>query len=170
MDIDKTYKTRVSEFWDWFSENAVSFKQVIDQGRCAELVDETSDHVSALAPHLAWVYGPGLQPGRHSLTITGEGVRHQQFLTRYWAESAPEIPDWDFFPARRPSLDAAQYGINIGDHNYTVDKMWLVPVTDEEEQVIHIRVWHPEFSEVPEEARLRVLFLLLDEVLALHDR
>ena len=88
-----TFKTKVDKFWRWFSKNAARFKDVIDDDRCGDLLDETSKAVNALGD-FGWCYGPGKEEGRHAFTLTPEGIRDRQYLTQYWISRCPDIPDW----------------------------------------------------------------------------
>ena len=87
----ETFKQRVDAFWSWFASVHERFFHEIEAGRCGGLQPETSEMTNALLPGFAWVYGPGdEQKGGHSLTLSGEGVLHQQILASHWAARAPE--------------------------------------------------------------------------------
>ena len=164
--MDQSFKSRVERFWNWYQEIADRFYQTIDAGRCEDLTDEIVKEVDELFPGLAWVFGPGpSNVGGHSFTLSGEGVRHKQFLTEYWLEQAPEIEGWTFFASRQPAELSSEGGFRIGDAVFSIGDMRFAEEVDEEQEVIHVQLFHPLFESLDENTRLRISFLLLDEAL-----
>ena len=80
--LERTLKTRVEQFWSWYSEVAPRFYQTIEAGKCADLTQEVISKIDDLLPGFAWVFGPGTRKGEHSLTLSGEGVIHRQFIAQ----------------------------------------------------------------------------------------
>lgn len=69
---DKSFKQRVTEFWQWYPQVAERFFETIERGQCQSLAKEVGDFMDRTLPGLAWVFGPGEQGG-HSFTVSGEG-------------------------------------------------------------------------------------------------
>lgn len=162
---EPSLKRNIEEFWEWFSANSVRFKKIIDDGNCSDLVDETSEAVHKAIPHIGWCYGPGEGEGRHALTLSPEGDREHQFLSAYWLECKPEIPDWDFHPAKRGGDINEGYSIGTAGFDFGVNEIWVSTELDQDRQKIDITVWHHHFHELEEKGALRVTFILLDELL-----
>ncbi len=162
---ESTYKQKVIDFWDWYSVNAARLYEALDQGQSSTLVDEISDRVSLLSPSLGWVFGPGPDGDGHSFTITPEGDPHRSFLTNSWAEMAPELQGWTFYPNRQPSTDITGQSIVIHDEKFKPEEFWITPTINAENENIDIIAWHPLFKDLPENQMFRILFLWLDEVL-----
>lgn len=160
-----TYKQRVLQFWDWFRVVAERFQQAIDQGHCRDLIDETSAHVHQMLPHVGWVYGPGSRPDHHSLTLAPEGNRSHQFLTELWWQLAPELPRWEFFPAKQPNNCLEDQEICIGGQRLSASDIMFSYAVDEQEQKLDVSAWHPVFQALDEEQCYQLLFLWLDELL-----
>lgn len=158
-----TYKERVDEFWNWFGGVAERFFNTIENGNCGDLQEETTNAVNKLGLG-AWVYGPGpKEKGGHSLTISGEGVIHKQFLTEYWLSKAPTLEGWTFYAARQPE----NFGACIEINGLKIDfkAIWVKTKIDEENENIDLEVWHHEFPNLEDSAKFRITFLVLDEVL-----
>jgi len=162
-----SFKQRVESFWTWYQEVGPRFYQTIEDGRCPDLADEVVAKVDELFPPLAWVFGRGpSEVGGHSFTLSGEGVRHKQFLTEYWLEQAPQIEGWTFYASRQPGELNPEHAIRIGDDmHFAIGEMKFASEVDEENEIVHLELFHPLFPQLEEEMRLQVTFLLLDEVL-----
>ena len=158
-----TYKHRVAEFWSWFQANSNRFLLTIDEGNCDFLTQETTEAVHKLGLG-AWVYGPPPKGAQgHSLTVSGEGVIHKQFLTEYWLSQAPKIEGWSFHASRQ----AGQLNgyINIKDLKIEFQAMWIRVHVDNEREKVDISVWHHHFPELDDKDRFTITFIVLDEVL-----
>lgn len=163
--FEQTFKTRTQNFWKWYAGEAPRFYQAIEDKNSATLTDELSAKVDELIPGGAWVFGPGENKKGHSLTLTGEGNLHRQFLTEYWKSQAPSIDGWTFYSSRQPSNDISGLRLEMGGEDFNFLEFWLSPHLDHDEEKIDITVWHPLFAKLPEKNCWTVLFLVLDEAL-----
>ena len=91
-----SYKSRVFDFWVWFSKNHIRLTQTITQGSSDDLSAETIAQVDRLVPGISWSYGRGTSPGRHSFTLSAQSNPHWVYLTRFWLDCAPGLENWDF--------------------------------------------------------------------------
>ncbi len=158
-----TFKTRVESYWNWFTQVAPRFYQTIEKGQCPSLAPEVSAKVDELLPGLAWVFGPG-PDGGHSFTFSGEGVLHHQLLSLYCVSRAPQLHGWTFYPSRQPNFTEG-FVIDIGGHKFDPKEFWITPAINQESKKLDIVAWHPLLIHLPENDRMRPLFLFLDEFL-----
>jgi len=164
---EKSFKDRVTEFWNWYPQVSDRFFQTIERGDCRALTDEVSDFMANTLPGMAWVFGPGENDG-HSFTVSGEGVVPKQLLAEYWHSRAVKIPNWTFYGSRQPSDPESlkSMAIRCGDRDELDTEGFLIqPNVNEEDKKIDIVAWHPALASVPENGRFHILFLLLDEAL-----
>ncbi|HBE69806.1 MAG TPA: hypothetical protein DDW52_16800 [Planctomycetaceae bacterium] len=160
---DRTFKSGVAKFWEWFPAVADRFHATIDAGKCADLADEVSEFMRDNLPGLAWVFGPGKEGG-HSFTVSGDELLVRQLLAEEWIRHAKPIKGWTFYPARQAGkLDTISFSTDFG----SVDAESLIVQThvDEESQVVDVVAWHPAFEGMEDEGRYQILFLMLDEAL-----
>lgn len=160
-----TFKSRVDEFWRWFSKNAQRFYDTIEDKRCDDLQPEMTEQMNKLVNGAAWVFGPGANNVGHSFTFTGEGNRHRQLLTAYWLSKAPTLPGWTFYATKQRNRDVTGQRIHFRDLVFDPLEFWLTPYVDEQDEEIDIVIWHPAFPKMEEGARWTAIFLFLDEVL-----
>jgi hypothetical protein len=165
---EPTLKTNVTAFWEWFTANAERFYDTIETKKCADLTDEFSEAVDRWLPGMGWVFGPGENKIGHSFTLTGEGVLTRQFVAEYWLTQAPKLPNWTFYASRQPSDHVESFSIKIDGQAFRAQELWIAAYVDDQNESIDIMAWHPLFAQMENEARLGVLFLLLDEVLGEH--
>lgn len=164
-----TLKTRVSEFWDWYSENAEKFYSIVEAKKCGDLQDEVIAAVNRWLPGMAWVFGPGENNEGHSFTLSGEGVLVKQFVAEYWLSCAPKLTGWTFHAARPPCESVKGFKLELdGSHSFDTKELWLFPSVNEDNQKIDLTVWHPLFGSISDNSKWTALFLLLDDVLGEH--
>jgi hypothetical protein len=166
---EPTLKTRVDEFWEWYSRKAAEFYTAIEAKRCGELQPEVSATVDRLLPGMAWVFGPGENRAGHSFTLSGEGVLARQFVAEYWQAAAPKLHGWTFYASRQPSDNVRSFRLELDENrNFEPQELWLHPVVDEETEKLNLTAWHPLFASIPDNTKWTALFLLLDEALGEH--
>ena len=162
----ETFKTRVTDFWQWYPHNADRLFDMIEAGS-DEIAGLTSSFMEKTMPGLAWVFGPG-EAGGHSFTVSGEGVVPKQLLAEYWHSRARQIPRWTFHASRQATpphqLDDFSIGMRGGKPIDVVNFM-IQPTVDAESESLNIVAWHPAFEKIPEQEQYHILFLLLDEAL-----
>jgi hypothetical protein len=160
-----TFKARVAEFWKWYAGAAERLYQTIEDKRCGDLTAEISGRVNEVVPGLAWVFGPGHDGKGHSLTLSGEGNPHRQWLAEYWRAQAPQLPGWTFYSSRQPSPDPGSGIIRLAELDFDPKAFWLTPSINEARELIDLVVWHPLFPQLDDKTRWTILFLFLDEAL-----
>jgi hypothetical protein len=161
-----TFKQRVAAFWEWYPRSANRLFEMIERGQSKEIADFTGQFMDSTLPGLSWVFGPG--PGGHSFTVTGDGILPRQLLAQYWHSRAVTIPRWTFHASRQATPAERLAGMAIGMQGgvqVDVEHFRLRTKVNAEQEKIDLVGWHPALSEVPEEHRVRIFFLLLDEAL-----
>ena len=159
-----TFNERVTAFWKWFEEVAPRFYTTIEDGKCADLTDETSATVDKFLPGFSWVYGPGANGSGHSFTLTGEGDIHRQLLALHWLSQAPVIEGWTFHAARQPG-EIKGHVIEMHDLRFDPKEIWVTPTIDEEEENIDLTIWHPAWERLEDRQKYSITFIFLDEAL-----
>lgn len=161
-----TFKSRVDDFWNWFSGESERLHGAIESERFESIRDEVSGQVAQLWPHLAWVFGPETaDKGGHSFTVSGEGILARQFLADYWLSCAPELEHWTFYSSRQPGEVHPEMCIEMKEARFDFAGLWITPELDEESETVNITAWHPMFEKVDEGMKDTALFIMLDEVL-----
>jgi hypothetical protein len=157
-----TFKTRVKLFWDWFVEHAADFQQRIEAGDGPGLEPEVSAAINKWLPGFAYVFGPRDQGG-HTFTLSPSGNIDLRFLATYWLDQAPELENWTFYASRQPGL-CDGFGIRIEDHEFGADDVLIEFEVNQEEEVLDIVIWHPNYIE-DDDVNSQVAFIFLDEVM-----
>ncbi len=100
--------------------------------------------------------------------MSGEGIVAKQLLTEFWHSQARQIPGWTFHASRQasPRSELEKFAISFAKgETLDLPSFQVKTDVDQENQKINIVAWHPLFPKVPEEHRLNILYLLLDETL-----
>jgi len=159
-----TFNERVDAFWSWFHTQAPRFRDTINAGKCATLADEISPRIDELLPGFSWVFGKGTEPGKHSFTLSGEGVIHRQLLALQWLARAPSIEHWTFHAARQAG-PISGHVIELDELRIDPKAIWVTPSIDTEGERVDLTVWHPEWERIDASRRTTITFLFLDEAL-----
>lgn len=163
-----TFRERVLKFWDWYPKNAQRYFEKIESSQIMDIADEVGKQMSKLFPHMAWNFGPGEESG-HSFTISGEGMMHKQLLAHYWLQHAPQLEGWTFYGSRQASapdtLGGMAIGLRDGEASISAGDFEIATQPNEEAQNFDIVAWHPRFADLPDEDRMQILILMLDEAL-----
>jgi hypothetical protein len=93
-------------FWRWFASVADEFGEHFEN---EDLLKELDRRVTRLGP-FAWEVGPGLERPS-ALTISPAGSRELLRRTEAIVQCAPEIPGWEFHPAKMPRRAQAIFEI-----------------------------------------------------------
>jgi hypothetical protein len=156
---EETFKKRVEDFWRWFATIADRLDAELKARKSVELAKEISSRVDKLGPGFAWEVGPDGEG--NSLTLSGEGDLHRQLLTQYCVQRAPEIRNWKFYPARQPD-PIKGLELVLGEKRFDGKQIWVSPTIDREGEKFDLTVWHPEWEELDDSQRWRMLFIFLD--------
>lgn len=163
---NRSFREQVIEFWKWFPSVSESIAESIKSD--GELdVSGFSAQVQDKIGGLAWGFGPGSDPSRVSFTVTGEGQVSRQLLAHYWLSQSVSVPGWDFYCARQPAPpeQLADLSITVAGSSVDVQSLLVATDIDEDNQVVNVKVWNELFSQLDQDARLQITFLLLDEAL-----
>ena len=89
---------KINEFWAWFRNNANALSK---EPESPKLVEELDERVHDVAPELSWEIGPGrVKPLQFVLSPNLD--REFRDLARSIIAQAPEVDQWEFYPARQP--------------------------------------------------------------------
>jgi hypothetical protein len=153
----------ISAFWSWWRiEGAAATAAAISTGRSGDMVDEIGRRVSAIHPELGWELNAG-HGSDHVLVVTSEGNAELRATARRWRRAAPTADDmWSFSDVRLPSVEADGLVLGLDDVELAVrDVLVSARVRGSE---LDVGVFHPAFTDLAEEQRLRAAVLLLDQV------
>jgi hypothetical protein len=90
-----------SDFWAWFAGESSLIAQLFsadDQRRLDALL---TPQVKKLEPGLAWEIGPGSKK-TYRFVLSPQGSREHLVRSKQIVAAAPELPEWEFAPAKPP--------------------------------------------------------------------
>jgi hypothetical protein len=93
------FRNKINEFWDWFVEHEEKFRIITDPHAVREMLDNQILEFGVFA----WEIGGG-QNKPHTFTISPNGSSKMLRRSQAIIGEAPEMRDWEFFPAR-PARD-----------------------------------------------------------------
>lgn len=92
----------IDRWWSAFVAHADRLCGAFARSDDFDVAGFTIEHLRAINQHLMWEYGPAIAKKGHRLVITPEGNHELHPLIRELLRRAPQLPDWEFYPARLP--------------------------------------------------------------------
>ena len=156
------------DFWEWWSGARDRVAAAIASGDFDErLLGEIGRAVEGIHPGMAWELAPG-RVAEHAFCVSPEGNATVRQAALRWLESAPPVDaTWEYHASRQasPTLRAMQ----VGPFQVDFGEIRAISSWDATRRRVDVRLWHPKFPELPNEARLQVAFLFLDNLLGEDD-
>ncbi|WP_435896166.1 hypothetical protein [Oceaniferula spumae] len=160
-----SFRDRSRAFWRWFSENADTFYQAIENGDFDPHVETVTQRMEQLLPGAAWCFGPGENGVGHSFTLSPEGSPYMALLMTHLVKQAPDLEGWTFYDSRQASPNFDGMKMNIADETISAQEIWVTPSVDADRETIDLVCWAPVFEKLPERDRGQIIFLWLDEAI-----
>jgi hypothetical protein len=130
-------KNKIDHFWEWFVKHERQFREISDPVATRELLDNQVLQFGIFS----WEIGEGRNKP-HSFTISPNGDAKMLRRSEAIVGEAPELPDWEFFPAKR------------AENWDFIFKMFDSTML---QQTIHAAEWK-YLLEMEEDQKLKVLF------------
>ena len=92
----------IDAWWEAFRENEPALGSDIAGQTTLSLPDFMRERLRAIAPELAWEFGPGAAEDNDRLAIAPEQEYHLVPLAEEIAKRAPALPGWEFVDHRPP--------------------------------------------------------------------
>ena len=156
---------RISAFWDWWVAEGRALAEAVIAQEAAEqrFAKAMASRVRAIGS-LAWSLNAG-EISAHALVISAEGDPEQLALARRTVLAAPQADEtWSYVDARPPVLDPESIVIGVpgADH---VELSQVSVSARLAGATFDVAVFHPAFSDLPEQVRAQVALLALDAAL-----
>jgi hypothetical protein len=162
--------TAIQAFWSWWAVVRPRAEKMIAGTPDDDLVEEMSRHVSAIAPGLQWEFTAGTESA-HLLVVTSAGDAGLRSLAERWRRAGPiQDQTFGYAAARQGSPESLTATLEIDGHMLDLTELRFGATADQDESgapptAVHVRVWHPAFAGMVEDARTQVAFLALDWLL-----
>jgi hypothetical protein len=143
----------IQAFWCWAEEALPAL------GDHFERLDPErfSARIHELHPDLGWELGPGLVRASQ-LVISPAGLSELLPLTRHIVSCAPDLPDWEFHPAKPPKRWDRVF--DLGGPRVEIDRWRYALVAGDER--FDVTLIAPELGGWSDSQRLQAMFLVLD--------
>jgi hypothetical protein len=160
----------ITAFWDWWtSEGEARFTNAIIAGQYGDLPNVISAKVAAIHPDLQWETSKGTN-SQHLLCVTAAGVPELRPLAERWLRAAV-VPGeiWSYAAARQRDPSVLETILEFGGRKIPLALTRVSVEVDEQRQLLHIEVFHPEFATLGDGPSRQVTFLVLDWMLGEDD-
>ena len=158
----------IGDFWAWWPGNRDRVAAAIASGGFDDrLIEDIGRAVHTIHPAMAWELGPG-RTAQHAFCISPEGNAELRQVALRWVAVAPPVDaTWEYHPSRQAA--ASLSGVAIGPSSFDFPAMRAITSWDEQRQRVDARLWHPGFGGAPQQVKLQVAFLFLDNLLGEDD-
>ena len=159
---DMTLKTRVQDFWAWFTENRKQLERALDERKAEKAAGMVGAQLERLALPILCEAGISSE-GRYVLSMSPCGDKTRQFVSRYWAQMAPRTKKWTIRAFRRPDVVRTEELSALFHQECKPDAYVIYCQTDEGEQKYHVHIVSEELASfgVGRVPMCRMMFYLL---------
>lgn len=162
----KSFKTRITEFWQAFCEHEDAFIKMFEdtQAHGQEIVDQMHTLLEIAFEESYFEMGRN-KDGKCELIITPAGNHLQLLLTQYCVAQAPKQlwERWNFY-STKPAETRFAFAVHMKDMNISGDDVTIFPQI--ENQKINIRVYSEKLNTLEENDAYHFLFVLLDSYIS----
>ncbi|MGI5993493.1 hypothetical protein [Saccharomonospora viridis] len=154
-----------AEFWRHWQDVLPDVSSALGEGNPQAAETLLCDAVARLHPNLQFSLERG-QRALYALVISGQEDPELRPYTDAWKAAAP--PDdaiWEYHDSIPAVPDPAGVTVNLGTRRVSFADIRVVAQVDEDEGVVDVAVYHPEFADLTESERTTLTFLPLDATL-----
>ena len=153
-----------SQFWNWFKDNnkSYTFLNSVDEEVKEQLLDKFLKQLHSYCDKLYFEIG-GFPDEDQELIITAEGDKNYFDKVEHLINNAPQIDGWTFIAFKPPTPD--HFKSKWADLELNTEGMWFLPLSNENNQDLSIRVFFNNQDLIKENATLTpLLYKMLDTI------
>lgn len=131
------------------------------------IIERVNQAVRAIHPDLAWTFCAGVDTA-HAFALSGEGRAELRIIAERWRAEAPPDARFEFLSARPAAEEDSLLQVELrAGSGPPIDfaSVRLGVERDDDRLLLHVSLFHPAFSDLPEAARGQIAFLALDHAL-----
>jgi len=162
--MQNSFKSKVTKFWESFSEEEGQIREMMDNKAEGETLINFVDSILQIAFHKIYFEMGINDEGKYELILTPEGDRARLMQLHYWLQHAPDHlwDKWNFYSSKpahgKPGHAIRMYGIEINDEDIII-----YPEVDDEKNKVNIEVYSPKLIALEENQRYSMFFIYLDQ-------
>jgi hypothetical protein len=161
----------ISEFWSWWTTmGAALCDAALERNAPTEIAGPLTKRLARINPDLIWETSAG-RDARHRLTVSANGNARLRPTAERWLRAGPAADSvWEYRTSKERDPDGTVgKRLDIAGHQLDLDESLFATQIDRDANRVHVEVYHPEFADMPPDARTTVAFLLLDWVVGEDD-
>jgi len=159
----------IRDFLEWWSRVRDDVAAALGEGTADSLASVLAPRVSRIHPDLEWETLPG-RSARHALVVCAGGRPELRSVAERWHRAGPEADDlWEHHPARQPDPGGFTSSLEVAGRSLDLSRTVLAARADDTRCRLDVQVHHPDFPDLPDEARTQVSCLVLDWALGEDD-
>lgn len=160
-DDERTFKERVDEFWNWFSENEKRLSDYIDnpdQYSLIEIREFISEGVHLISEDIHFNIG-----GDYELTFVVEGKTYLFYLLPYLTSRIPKqlTGKWKVFPYM-PGTGGENYGFRMYDKEIQLEDVKVLAVLNDGGNSFTIRFYNEMLGNLDENEAYNAFYIMME--------
>ncbi len=158
---DKTFKERVDEFWNWFTENEEKLSDYVSRREeydAEEIIGFVSEGVGFISEDIHFNIG-----GDFELTFAVEGRTYLFYLLPYLTSRLPEQfrGKWKIFPYMQ-GTNGQSFGFKMYDKNLQLEDVKVSAVLNESGTSFDIRFYSDVLNGLEENEAYNVFYIMME--------
>lgn len=165
--MQESFKNRVSEFWNNFSEKESEVRKMMDAKTEGEKLIAFVDEILQTAFHKVYFEMGINEDGKYELILTPEGDRTKLIQIHYWLQYAPEhlAEKWNFYSTKPGKADVG-FSLEMFGISLEAKDIQVYAEPDEERKKIDIQIYAPKLMKLDENQRYSIFFIELDQFIS----
>lgn len=154
----------IEEFWSWFTSESDHLSYLAENKDNIKIAAALEPRIKRLHKDLAWELGPG-KSAPCQLIITSAGNRNLRGETDRIIAYAPELPGWEFHPARQAGTLPAEVKLMDRDLSISTSDWKFSPHDDLETGKVDVVIVDSILSTTDKNSAFSAAFIVMDALL-----
>ena len=152
-------KKNILSFWEWFCQKHTSMEDLLREGSIlpvTRVIEEQLRRHNIPTPCQIFF---SEKDSRFLLALSAGGNKTNQFIHRFWKESAPDflLDDWQFLAGYPAAEHPEGVSFPLGDKHLFPENFPVLYRADQQRQKFDIQVVSPDLAAAPKDTQLRYL-------------
>lgn len=162
--MPNSFKSKVSKFWESFSEEEGQIREMMDNKVEGETLLNFVDSILQIAFTKIYFEMGINNEDKYELILTPEGDRVRLMQLHYWLQYAPQHlwEKWNFYSAKPPHGKAGST-IMMYDIKLEENDIFIYPEIDNDRSKINIEIYSPKLMRLDQNKRYSLFFIYLDQ-------
>lgn len=161
--MNKSFKERVTKFWQAFATEEAEVRSMMDNKVAGETLLDFVNNILSIAFNEIYFEMGINEEGKYELILTPEGDKAKLFQLHYWLSMAPPVvwEKWNFYSSK-PGNSGFSHQLTMYDLTLHNDDVPIYYSVDTDRRKVDVQIVSPKMMTLEEDNRYSMFFIYLD--------